>query len=270
MGVLQRFERKLEGAVGGAFARLFKGRVHPAEIGRALRREADEQKSVVGEGRVLVPNRYTVTLAEADHEHLGDWENQLTTTLAQLLHEQIDNEGWSTFGYVVVAFEVDKNLRTGIFDVRSRIDPDAPGLRKHAPSGPHPAVPRSAPSHNGSGPQHQPSAAAVPPAPSAAIPAPRSAVRHSLVIDGPNTRYPLDEGSNVIGRSQDAKVKLPDTGVSRRHVDVTVDGDVAVAHDLGSTNGSIVNGQRIAAQELRDGDVIRIGHSVLVYRADHG
>ncbi|MBA2417127.1 MAG: DUF3662 domain-containing protein, partial [Geodermatophilaceae bacterium] len=40
MGVLQRFERKLEGAVGGAFARLFKGKVHPAEIGRALQREA--------------------------------------------------------------------------------------------------------------------------------------------------------------------------------------------------------------------------------------
>jgi len=283
MGVLQRFERKLEGAVGGAFARLFKGRVHPAEIGRALQREAAEQKSVVGEGRVLVPNRYTVTLAEADHGHLGDWEHQLTTTLAQLLHEQIDNEGWSTFGYVVVIFEVDKNLRTGVFDVRSRVDPNAPGQRRPVHTGPRPAAPRGAPAarpasapppppppaqpvaslYNGSGPQHMPYAA---PPPSA----PPTRLQHCLVIDGPNTRYPLDEGNNVIGRSQDAKVKLPDTGVSRRHVDITITGDVAVAHDLGSTNGSIVNGQRIAAQELRDGDVIRIGHSVLVYRVDRG
>jgi len=264
MGVLQRFERKLEGAVGGAFARLFKGKVHPAEIGRALQREADEQKVVVGEGRVLVPNRYTVTLGEIDYAHLGEWEHQLTSTLAQLLHEQIDNEGWSTFGYVSVNFESDNNLRTGVFDVRSRVDPDAPGQRPRQPPPPPPA--ESAP-QNGSSPTRQgPAGMAHPPAPVG-----QSPVRqHSLVVDGPNTRYVLDEGSNLIGRGQDAKVKLPDTGVSRRHVDITVQGPTAVAHDLGSTNGSIINGQRIAAQQLWDGDVIRIGHSVLVYRVDGG
>lgn len=267
MGVLQRFERKLEGAVGGAFARLFKGKVHPAEIGRALQREADEQKVVVGEGRVLVPNRYTVTLGEVDHAHLGEWEHQLTSTLAQLLHEQIDTEGWSTFGYVSVAFESDKSLRTGIFDVRSRVDPDAPGSQRLR----QPEPPAQPAHQNGSAATRQ--APAVEPGPPGSLgqpPAAARAVRHSLVVDGPNTRFTLDEGSNLIGRSQDAKVKLPDTGVSRRHVDVTVQGDTAVAHDLGSTNGSIVNGQRIAAQQLRDGDVIRIGHSVLVYRLDGG
>lgn len=258
MGVLQRFERKLEGAVGGAFARLFKGKVHPAEIGRALQREADEQKVVVGEGRVLVPNRYTVTLGETDYAHLGEWEHQLTSTLAQLLHEQIDNEGWSTFGHVSVNFERDDDLRTGVFDVRSRVDPDAPGQR------PRPPTPQTSAAPNGAAPTQQ----APPVSPPGRMRAP--AVAHSLVIDGPNTRYPLEEGSNVVGRSQDAKVKLPDTGVSRRHVDITVQGATAVAHDLGSTNGSIVNGQRIAAQQLRDGDVIRIGHSVLVYRQDGG
>ena len=48
MGVLQRFERRLEGMVGLAFARMFKGKVHPAEIAKALQREADEQRSVLG------------------------------------------------------------------------------------------------------------------------------------------------------------------------------------------------------------------------------
>ena len=61
MGVLQRFERRLEGMVGLAFARIFKGKVHPAEIAKALQREADEQRSVLGEGRVLAPNVYVVT-----------------------------------------------------------------------------------------------------------------------------------------------------------------------------------------------------------------
>ncbi len=265
MGVLQRFERKLEGAVGGAFARLFKGKVHPAEIGRALQREADEQKVVVGEGRVLVPNRYTVTLGEIDHAHLDEWEHQLTSTLAQLLHEQIDDEGWSTFGYVSVAFECDKNLRTGVFDVRSRVDPDAPGQRLRQADPQAPAQPAG---QNGSA-VHTDQSPAIASQPPEQVRQPLL-VRHSLVIDGPNTRYPLEEGSNIVGRSHDAKVKLPDTGVSRRHVDITVEGPTAVAHDLGSTNGSIVNGQRIAAQQLRDGDVIRIGHSVLVYRVDGG
>ncbi len=62
MGVLQRFERRLEGMVGLAFARMFKGKVHPAEIAKALQREADEQRSVLGEGRVLAPNVYIVSL----------------------------------------------------------------------------------------------------------------------------------------------------------------------------------------------------------------
>ena len=71
MGVLQRFERRLEGMVGLAFARIFKGKVHPAEIAKALQREADEQRSVLGEGRVLAPNVYVVRLGETDFGHLG-------------------------------------------------------------------------------------------------------------------------------------------------------------------------------------------------------
>lgn len=289
MGALQRFERRLEGAVGNAFARLFKGKVHPAEIGRALQREATEQKVVVGEARVLVPNRYTVSLGEQDYEHLSEWESQLTGTLAQLLHEQIQSEGWSTFGYVLVSFTCEPSLRTGVFDVSSRVDPDAPGHRSRPGSSANGSGAQldaaGTAASNGSARSHPVEVDQVRPVPPTSVPAgpgypPVTSayggapapvlVQHALVVDGPNTRYPLDEGSNVVGRSHEAKVKLPDTGVSRRHVDITVNGDVAIAHDLGSTNGSIVNGQRIAAQQLRDGDVIRIGHSVLVYRVDGG
>ena len=81
MGVLQRFERRLEGMVGLAFARIFKGKVHPAEIAKALQREADEQRSVLGEGRVLAPNVYVVRLGPTDFEHLGQWSDQLAGEL---------------------------------------------------------------------------------------------------------------------------------------------------------------------------------------------
>jgi pSer/pThr/pTyr-binding forkhead associated (FHA) protein len=96
----------------------------------------------------------------------------------------------------------------------------------------------------------------------------RSTVDHVLVVDGPGTRHHLSAGRNVIGRGTDADIRLPDTGVSRKHVDVVLNDGVAVAEDLGSTNGTLVNGRRISRQPLADGDVIRIGHSVLVYRQD--
>jgi pSer/pThr/pTyr-binding forkhead associated (FHA) protein len=93
-------------------------------------------------------------------------------------------------------------------------------------------------------------------------------VTHVLVVDGPGTRHELTTGRNVIGRGTDADIRLPDTGVSRKHVDVVLESGTAVAEDLGSTNGTLVNGRRISRQPLADGDVIRIGHSVLVYRQD--
>ena len=85
MGVLQRFERRLEGMVGLAFARVFKGKVHPAEIAKALTREADEQRAVMGEGRVLAPNIYDVRLGRTDYDHLAEWSEQLATQLADMV-----------------------------------------------------------------------------------------------------------------------------------------------------------------------------------------
>ena len=82
MSLAQRFERRLEGLVGGAFARVFKGQVEPVEIGSALQREAADRKNVMGNGQVLCPNRYRVTLSPSDHERLVPWETQLTNSLA--------------------------------------------------------------------------------------------------------------------------------------------------------------------------------------------
>ena len=55
MSLAQRFERRLEGLVGGAFARVFKGQVEPVEIGTALQREAADKRNVMGNGQVLSP-----------------------------------------------------------------------------------------------------------------------------------------------------------------------------------------------------------------------
>ncbi len=264
MGVLQRFERRLEGMVGLAFARLFKGKVHPAEIAKALQREADEQRSVIGEDRVLAPNVYVVRLGNTDYEHLGQWSDQLAGELADMVSEHIDDEGYSIFDAVRVHLELDADLPTGVFEVSSEVaDPSAPAPRATpaAPVPGHPPLPPLPPLRG-----HVGDTGAV--VPSARRPGSRATTTHALVVDGPGTRHELSAGRNVIGRGTEADIRLPDTGVSRKHVDVVLDSDVAIVEDLGSTNGTLVNGRRVARQELSDGDVIRIGHSVLVYRRD--
>jgi hypothetical protein len=270
VGVLQRFERRLEGMVGLAFARIFKGKVHPAEIAKALQREADEQRSVLGEGRVLAPNVYEVRLGRVDFDNLAEWSDQLATELADMVSEHIDAEGYQIFGEVTVALELDDELPTGVFEVASHVaDPAHPRQDAvaappvPAPANGHPPLPplpplrgRVATDTGRQGPSIVGRAGGRPTA------------THVLVVDGPGTRHELTTGRNVIGRGTDADIRLPDTGVSRKHVDVVLEGGVATVEDLGSTNGTLVNGRRISRQPLADGDVIRIGHSVLVYRQD--
>ncbi|PRW61631.1 FHA domain-containing protein, partial [Actinopolyspora mortivallis] len=99
--------------------------------------------------------------------------------------------------------------------------------------------------------------------------APRQLTATLQLDDGSNRSYTLQHGSNVIGRGQDGQFRLPDTGVSRRHIEIHWDGQAAMLADLGSTNGTTVNGTPVQTWQLADGDVIRIGHSSLVFRA-HG
>ena len=306
MGVLQRFERRLEGLVGTAFARMFKGQVEPVEVAKALQREAEARRAIVGQDRVLVPNRYVVELGPTDHDRLAPWETQLTNTLAEMVQEHVDDEGWSTFGDIEVALSRNEELGTGMFHVSSSVDPNAGPRRRPYNSLSMPAVaaggalpPPSGGSPYGGGDQgygggygaggygqspgyggyqepYGEQANGYPAgsngyAPPATVPPPayqQSHVRHLLTVDGSQQWLELQVGSNVIGRGQDADLRLPDTGVSRRHVDVRFDGVGAVLHDLGSTNGTTVNGHRAQSWQLQHGDVVRLGHTVLVYRQE--
>jgi Protein of unknown function (DUF3662)/FHA domain len=336
VGVLQRFERRLEGLVGTAFARLFKGQVEPVEVAKALQREAETRRAIVGQDRVLVPNRYVVELGPTDHDRLAPWETQLTNTLAEMVQEHVDDEGWSTFGDIEVTLARNEELGTGMFTVSSSVDPNAGPRRRPYNSLSMPAVAAAGPGQgqgqgqgdygnygggNYGGGYGTPGAPAggggYPPAgggydqgygqgsyqddsygyqepyseqapargyaeqdangyangyaPPATVPPPayqQQRLRHLLTVDGSQQWLELHVGSNVIGRGQDADLRLPDTGVSRRHVDVRFDGTGAVLHDLGSTNGTTVNGHRAQSWQLQHGDVVRLGHTVVVYRQE--
>ena len=283
MGVFSRIERRLEHGVGSAFARMFKGKVHPAEIARALQQDADDNATKIGRGRTLVPNRYAVHLGETDYAYLQEWERQLTRSLGDICREHFSAEGYSTYGAVKIEFVQDESMRTGIFQIESRVDDaepsiplrdylpqagkDAPPARRPSPASPPPAIPAPAmPAPRPVPPPRQPVSrrpAAQPRYDQQPI---RTRYRHLVVIDGQNERVTLHGGRNVIGRGSGADVRITDTGISREHAEISTDGVLATIVDLQSTNGTLVNGQRVTRAALRHGDVIRLGRSVLVYR----
>ena len=87
MGVLQRFEHRLEGMVEGAFARAFKSELQPVEVASAVQREMDDRAAIVAQGRTLVPNDFVVELAQTDYERLEVYADSLGIELSTLARE---------------------------------------------------------------------------------------------------------------------------------------------------------------------------------------
>jgi hypothetical protein len=418
VGLVQRFERRLEGIVGNSFARVFGGKIVPQEVAQSLQREADLQVQELAGGRLLACNHYVVQLSPADYERLTGEEDRVTDLLADCVQEHLAEQGWDTYGDVVVSLERSETLHTGQFRIRSSVDPDVsrrpatprtagdrpmsqpPG---HYPQGdpygqqqghygydqgygqgqygqdpnygygqpghdqqgyaqqtpgygqppgyeqgygqpagyeqgyaqqppgygqppgyeqgygqpagyeqgyaqqppgygqppgyeqgygqpagyeqgyaqqppgygqppgyaqPGGAYPPSAPGGFPEQGYAQPGGAYPPSAPGGYPDAGQRQITAMLQLDdGSNRSYTLQQGSNVIGRGQEGQFRLPDTGVSRKHLEITWDGQSAMLADLGSTNGTTVNGTPVQTWQLADGDVIRVGHSSLVFRS---
>jgi hypothetical protein len=431
LGRVDRFERRLQGLVGDAFARVFGGSVVPQEVVQALLREAEGRLQELAGGRVLAPNRFTVLLSPTDLDRMGGDRAEIVNSLSGSVTEQLADQGWDTYGEVVVFLERSDALHTGQFRTRSTVDPDASrrdAIRARdageAPMSQQPGHPeengqygydRGAPGYGqqqtyappaydqrqggyeqaepgqpgygqqggypqqgggyggqqqggagydqgygqqqggagyGGAPQQgggyagqqgggydqqgygqqgggyggqqgggydqgyagqQPQGYAQPGGYGGQQPGypPGGAgydqgygqqqggyppqqqyeqgydggydqgyggqqggyggyqqqLSASLSLDdGSGRTYDLTQGSHVIGRGQDSSFRLPDTGVSRRHLEISWDGHAATLTDLGSTNGTTVNGNPVQTWQLNDGDVIRVGHSSLVFR----
>ncbi|MCA1824484.1 MAG: FhaA domain-containing protein [Mycobacteriales bacterium] len=233
MGVLQRFERRLEGAVEGAFAKVFRGGVQPVEIAKALQREADDHR-MVSPNRVLVPNDYVVELGPSDYERLSPYAEPLGAELAAMVREHAGRERLSFVGPVTVSLEQHDDIDTGVFRVRSGV---ASGDVEEVPT------------------------------PSGGRGRPRLVV---LSTPAGDERREVDLTSDVvvIGRGADTDLRLADTGTSRRHAEIRREGDDVFLVDLGSTNGTLVNGRAVERTRLMSGDEITVGQSRLVYQRD--
>jgi len=259
VSVLQRFEKRLEGLVEGAFAKVFKGVVHPVEILNAMQREAEAHKAILAGGRTLVPNRYVIDLSPYDHSRLAPYAAALAQELAQSQAEFIGEQAWTVYGDVIVEIERGEGLDTGMFRVTAEVFSGEPA----------PLAPEQPPQptyHQGYEQPHQ--GYEQPHGHPGSVPPGAAGHRNVRLVSGDGRTYPLGIGSTVIGRGDQASLRLPDVGISRRHARIDYDGNQVVLTDLGSTNGSMVNGQRVSAVALNPGDMIQIGTTTLTFRVD--
>lgn len=229
MGGLQRFENRLEQMVSGLFARTFRSAVQPVEIASALAREADNSAQILSRDRRLVPNAFHVELSESDHERLGALGPALVEELIGQLKDHAALQSYVFTGPVSVGLETADDLTTGRFRVRSQ------AIARVSQSGPEVTETQV-----------------------------RRASAH-LEVNG--ERLPLAPPGIVVGRGNDVDLRVNDPGVSRRHLELRVVEDAAglriSVHDLGSTNGVLVNGKRVENATLADGAEIRIGNTTM-------
>ncbi|MDX3850413.1 DUF3662 and FHA domain-containing protein [Streptomyces sp. AK02-01A] len=279
MGVMKRFEQRLEGLVNGTFAKVFKSEVQPVEIAGALQRECDNNATIWNRERTVVPNDFIVELSTPDYERLSPYSGQLGDELSGLVRDYAKQQRYTFMGPIKVHLEKAEDLDTGLYRVRSRTlasstsQAPAPerGPSAHAapqggaPSGygyppaAVPPMPASPPPGGG----HSPAGGRVPPGPGAT----HGQVRRWIEING--TRHQMSRATLVLGRSTDADVRIDDPGVSRRHCEIR-SGTPSTIQDLGSTNGIVVDGQHTTRATLRDGSRIVVGNTTIVFRQAEG
>jgi Protein of unknown function (DUF3662)/FHA domain len=300
VGVLKRFEQRLEGLVNGTFAKVFKSEVQPVEIAGALQRECDNNATIWNRERTVVPNDFVVELSGPDYERLSPYSVQLGDELAGMVKDYAKQQRYTFMGPVKVHLERAADLDTGLYRVRSRTLASSesqhpqhqaqvpPAGYQQAPPGyPQQAQPPGYPQPGGQQPRAvgAPPMPPAPPGPAAARPgagpapvtrlpgtgvpagSPAASARRWIEING--TRHQISRPTLVLGRSTEADVRVDDPGVSRRHCEIRV-GTPSVVQDLGSTNGIVVDGQHTQRATLRDGSRIVVGSTTIVYRQAEG
>lgn len=142
MGVLKKFEQRLEGLVNGTFAKVFKSEVQPVEIAGALQRECDNNATIWNRDRTVVPNDFIVELSTPDFERLSPYSGQLGDELAGMVRDYAKQQRYTFMGPIKVHLEKADDLDTGLYRVRSRTlassssQQDGPGGGAAAPAAP--------------------------------------------------------------------------------------------------------------------------------------
>lgn len=232
MGVLQRFERRIEEMVNRPFARAFKAEVQPVEIASALQRELDDRAAIVARGRTMVPNVFTVALGPHDHNRLDTYAEALGSELAGMVSEHAEEQSYAFLGPVSVDFELDEELETGRFSIRSAAE-----------------------------------AGAVPAQAAPAVAGGRGIGAGTPWLEVGSTTFALRAPVTRLGRGTDSDLRIDDPGISRHHAEIRRQGGDVLIVDAGSTNGIVIDDERVEQARLKDGTRMVLGNTTVVFHA---
>jgi len=214
VGFLDNFERSLERAVDGAFAKTFRSGIHPLEIVAAIKREMDARATIVSRERILVPSEYLVSLSIADHERLSELGPALVEEIIGELSQHRSQQGYQSSDVLRVMLQVDPALSEGMVQASAIL--------------------------------------------------PKDGVVWIPVLEFEGTKYPLVQRRTVVGRGSDVDVVIAGRGLSRRHFQIVWDGKRAEIEDLGSTNGTQLDGQPVTRAALPERCTITAGEARIV------
>ena len=252
--VLRGIEQRLERVFEGVFGRAFRTNVQPVELARKLAKEMDEHRST-SVTRVYVPNEYTIYLSSGDREQFEGYENSLVSELEEYLSEHASRENYALLTPPRILFETDDDLGVGEFGIATRMAQYGREAGEEAPPAPAAGAtmlykPRTQPTE-------------------AASPVDLGVEREVAVLQwGGGQRARLEKQRSVVGRSRDADVRIDDPNISRRHAEIVQEGSTFWLVDLGSTNGTEVDGRRVQRAKLADGSSFTVGETTVTFSTE--
>ncbi len=219
---------KIEKGVGNAVASAFsrfRSDLKPIEISSALKKALDEHAATMSRERTISPNVFLVSLDQTDYQKVVQWGEE--ALVEELTKSVTDYATEQDYAFLgPIRIRFQQNDTVKLGTVKVEAS-----TRRGAVA---PATSRSA------------------------------SAQHPIVEIGPH-RYLLTGAVTVIGRGSECDITVDDTGVSRRHLELRVTPAGVIATDLGSTNGSFVEGHRITAATLIDGNTLTIGRTHIMF-----
>jgi len=270
MTFLRRLENTIADLVEGTFSRVFKSEVRPVEIARKLAREMEEHKSYSLQ-RTYAPNEYRVFLSPEDRERFAETEHALASEFSGYLLEYARRERLALMSRPVIHFETDDRLRLGEFGIQTSLveHPRDDELGEVPPprSSREPGVvpePKWGDAPGGRTMVHSTAERVA-----ARLEDARGPRRPRAVLRLGGKRLVIGDAGVTLGRSRSSDVMVDDANVSREHAEIRAHGSSWVLSDLGSTNGTRLNGRRVTQPEvLGSGDQIELGTTTLTFELE--
>jgi len=252
--MLERLEAMASRVIEGWSARLFRARLQPVQIAKRVIR-AMETHQTISLAKTFVPNSYVVSLAPTDYAEFEQYKRSLERDLAEAVLGAARDRSFTLLAYPTVELEEDDDVSPG--DVRvacALVDASGEEVPSNEPerlggvaAGHTMVLDRDA------------LLSAKPRAPQGVIVAREGSVKREV---------PLTADPITVGRDPRNDIVLDDRRVSRRHAEVRLRLGRYTLYDLQSTNGTFVNGRRIAEMVLSDEDRITIGGAELVVKLE--